>query len=261
MKKIVIALVVLVCLLAGALLPALAETDAAHPAVADRPRAEEKTSEEDELPAAPKATRQPKAAEEPDAAQAKPDVADEPENPRAPRKPQAVEKPDVTQEGPDADGEPVAPKAGEEPAGPQEDPDAGDKPAAPKANRRPKAAEKPDGPETPKPPKRHGHPGAVHPHRERHHGGEGAQTGPNERMPRRFGADRCPWNAAPHCRRCEPERMQPHCPGCPFAYEDPGCCRGETAEPLPDLPPEQEPRQAEEPGKKMVLLLGPQTTI
>lgn len=85
MKKIAIALAIVACLLTGALLPALAETDLSRPAAAEEPRMEEKTPGETELPernetskatdgredpaaseaepAAPKATRAPKAAD------------------------------------------------------------------------------------------------------------------------------------------------------------------------------------------------------
>ena len=50
MKKIAIALVIVACLLTGALLPALAETDLSRPAAAEEPRMEEKTPGETELP-------------------------------------------------------------------------------------------------------------------------------------------------------------------------------------------------------------------
>ncbi|HIR81515.1 MAG TPA: hypothetical protein IAD37_09470, partial [Candidatus Limiplasma merdipullorum] len=59
MKKIAIALAIVACLLTGALLPALAETDLSRPAAAEEPRMEEKTPGETELPAreeTPKAT-------------------------------------------------------------------------------------------------------------------------------------------------------------------------------------------------------------
>ena len=59
MKKIATALVIVACLLTGALLPALAETDLSRPAAAEEPRMEEKTPGETELPAreeTPKAT-------------------------------------------------------------------------------------------------------------------------------------------------------------------------------------------------------------
>ncbi len=59
MKKIAIALAIVACLLTGALLPALAETDLSRPAAAEEPRMEEKTPGETELPEGnetPKAT-------------------------------------------------------------------------------------------------------------------------------------------------------------------------------------------------------------
>ena len=204
MEKLAIALVVLTCLLAGALLPALAEANPVSPAAVEGP--EKPVSE-----AAP---------------------ATEPEAPRATREPKAAEKPDKA-----------------EPA---------TEPEAPKATREPKAAEKPDKaepdikPEAPDPPHRHEHPGAVH----RHHGEKGPQARPEERTPRGPREDERPWHAAPHCRRCEPERRRPHCPGCPYAHECPGRQDRDAAEPLPDVLPEREPRR-EAAEKEMTLLLDP----
>ena len=104
MKKIAIALAIVACLLTGALLPALAETDLSRPAAAEEPRMEEKTPGETELPernetskatdghedraaseaepAAPRATRAPKAAdgrEDPATPDEKPDAFEAPE--------------------------------------------------------------------------------------------------------------------------------------------------------------------------------------
>ena len=204
MKKLAIALVALTCLLAGALLPALAEANPVSPAAVEGP--EKPVSE-----AAP---------------------ATEPEAPKATREPKAAEKPDETTPATE--------------------------PEAPKATREPKAAEKPDKaepdikPEAPEPPHRHEHPGAVH----RHHGEKGPQARPEERTPRGPREDERPWHAAPHCRRCEPERRRPHCPGCPYAHECPGRQDRDAAEPLPDVLPEREPRR-EAAEKEMTLLLDP----
>ena len=107
-------------------------------------------------------------------------------------------------------------------------------------------------PEAPEPPHRHEHPGAVH----RHHGEKGPQARPEERTPRGPREDERPWHAAPHCRRCEPERRRPHCPGCPYAHECPGRQDRDAAEPLPDVLPEREPRR-EAAEKEMTLLLDP----
>ena len=237
MKKIAIALVIVACLLTGALLPALAETDLSRPTAAEEPRMEEKTPGETELPAreeTPKAT-------------------DEREDPAA------------------SEAEPAAPKATRAPKATdgREDPAASEaEPAAPKATRAPKATdgredpvtpeEKPNAFEAPEPSQRHGHHGAAHPHGKRHHGGEGLRPGPGADMPRRPGADERPRQAAPHCRRwCGPERSRPHCAGCPFGRECPGWENDQPAETLPAPLPEQESRQAEEPAKKTTLRLGP----
>lgn len=177
MKKLAIVLAVLTCLLAGALLPALAEANPVSPDTVAAPRVTEKASEED--------------------------PATEPE--------------------------------------------------APKATREPKAAEKPDGFEAPEIPHRHERPGAAH----RHHGEEGLHARPEERGPRGPREDERPWHAAPHCRRCEPERRRPHCSGCPYAHEYPGRQDGDVAEPLP----EQKPGRPETPAKKMMLLLGSGITV
>ncbi|MFR6101503.1 MAG: hypothetical protein ACLUO8_03420, partial [Christensenellales bacterium] len=83
MKKIAIALVIVACLLTGALLPALAETDLSRPTAAEEPRMEEKTPGETELPAreeTPKATDE---REDPAASEA------EPAAPKATRAPKA----------------------------------------------------------------------------------------------------------------------------------------------------------------------------
>ena len=199
MKKLAIVLVVLTCLLAGALLPALAEANPVSPAAVEGPEKPASEAAPDTEPEAPKATREPKAAEKPD--EAEPDT----------------------------------------------------EPEAPRAKRGPKAAEKPDGFEAPESPHRHERPGAAH----RHHGEKGPQARPEERGPRGPREDERPWHAASHCRRCEPERRRPHCPGCPYAHECPGRQDGDAAEPLP----EQKPGREEAPAKKMTLLLGPGITI
>ena len=262
MKKIAIALVIVACLLTGALLPALAETDLSRPAAAEEPRMEEKTPGETELPAreeTPKATdgREDRAASEA-----------EPVAPKATRAPKATDE----REDPAAsEAEPAAPKATRAPKATdgREDPAASEaEPAAPKATRAPKATdgrkdratpeEKPDAFEAPEPSQRHGHHGAAHPHGKRHHGGEGLRPGPGADMPRRPGAGERPRQAAPHCRRwCGPERSRPHCAGCPFGRECPGWENDQPAETLPAPLPEQESRQAEEPAKKTTLRLGP----
>ena len=199
MKKLAIALVALTCLLTGALLPALAEMDAPRPAVTDAPGAEEKPTEEAELPE-------------------KDEVAAEPKATEAPR-------------GGDGRRNFAVPKAGEKPDAPAEEPGAF---------------------ESPEPPQPHGHPGAAH--GKRHHGEDGPKAGPD--AGRRPGAGRGPHHEAPHCRRCEPERRRPHCPGCPYAHECPGRQDRDAAEPLPDVLPEREPRwEAAE--KEMTLLLDP----
>lgn len=197
MKKLAIALVVLTCLLAGALLPALAETNPVYPAAAEGPKKPTSESAPDAEPAAPKATLEPRKAEKPD------------------------------ESAPDAES------------------------AAPKAT------EKPDAFEAPEPPHRHGRPGTAH----RHHGEKGPQARPDERTPRGPRENERPRHAAPHCRRCEPERSRPHCAGCPFADERPGWQDSRPVEPRQDPLPEPEPRRAEEAGTKMALPLGPGAII
>ena len=197
MKKLAIALVVLTCLLAGALLPALAETNPVYPAAAEGPKKPTSESAPDAEPVAPKATLEPRKTEKPD------------------------------ESAPDA--EPVAPKA----------------------------TEKPDAFEAPEPPHRHGRPGTAH----RHHGEKGPQARPDERTPRGPRENERPRHAAPHCRRCEPERSRPHCAGCPFADERPGWQDSRPVEPRQDPLPEPEPRRAEEAGTKMALPLGPGAII
>lgn len=204
MKKLAIALVALTCLLAGALLPALAEANPVSPAAVEGPEKPVSEAAPATEPEAPKATREPKAAEKPD--KAEPDI--KPEAPEATREPKAAEKPDETTPATE--------------------------------------------PEAPEPPHRHEHPGAVH----RHHGEKGPQARPEERTPRGPREDERPWHAAPHCRRCEPERRRPHCPGCPYAHECPGRQDRDAAEPLPDVLPEREPRR-EAAEKEMTLLLDP----
>ena len=204
MKKLAIALVALTCLLAGALLPALAEANPVSPAAVEGPEKPVSEAAPATEPEAPKATREPKAAEKPDKAE----PATEPEAPKATREPKAAEKPDKAE--PDIK------------------------------------------PEAPEPPHRHEHPGAVH----RHHGKKGPQARPEERTPRGPREDERPWHAAPHCRRCDPERSRPHCHGCPFAHNCPGRQDSRPAEPLPDVLPEREPRR-EAAEKEMTLLLDP----
>lgn len=107
MKKIAIALVIVACLLTGALLPALAETDLSRPTAAEEPRMEEKTPGETELPAreeTPKATdgrEDPAASEtEPAAPRATlaPKAADGREDRATPEeKPDAFEAPEPSQ--------------------------------------------------------------------------------------------------------------------------------------------------------------------
>lgn len=156
MKKTAIALVMLICLLTGALLPALAEMDAPRPAVTDAPGAEEKPTEEAELP----------------------------EKDEAPAEPKATEAP----RGGDGRRNFAVPKAGEKPDAPAEESGAF---------------------ESLEPQQPHGHPSAAH--GKRHHGEDGPKAGPD--AGRRPGAGRGPHHEAPHCRRCEPERRRPHCPG------------------------------------------------
>lgn len=180
MKKLAIALVALTCLLAGALLPALAEANPVSPAAVEGPEKPVSEAAPPPNPKRPKRRASPKAAEKPD--KAEPDIK----------------------------------------------------------------------PEAPEPPHRHEHPGAVH----RHHGKKGPQARPEERTPRGPREDERPWHAAPHCRRCDPERSRPHCHGCPFAHKCPGRQDSRPAEPLPDVLPEREPRR-EAAEKEMTLLLDP----
>ncbi len=197
MKKLAIALVVLTCLLAGALLPALAEANPVYPAAAEGPKKPTSESVPDAEPATPKATLEPRKTEKPD------------------------------ESVPDAES------------------------AAPKAT------EKPDAFEAPEPPHRHGRPGTAH----RHHGEKRPQARPDERTPRGPRENERPRHAAPHCRRCEPERSRPHCAGCPFADDRPGWQDSRPVEPRQDPLPEPEPRRAEEAGTKMALPLGPGAII
>ena len=237
MKKIAIALVIVACLLTGALLPALAETDLSRPAAAEEPRMEEKTPGETELPARNETSKATDGREDPAASEA------EPAAPKANLAPNAT---DGREDPAASETEPVAPKATRAPKAT----DGREDPATPE--------EKPDAFEAPEPSRRHGHHGAAHPHGKRHHGGEGLRPGPGAGMPRRPGAGERPRQAAPHCRQwCGPERSRLHCPGCPFGRECPDWENGRPAETLPAPLPEQEPRQAEEPAKKTTLRLGP----
>ena len=245
MKKLAIALVVLTCLLAGALLPALAETNPVYPAAAEGPKKPTSESAPDAEPATPKATLEPRKTEKPD--ESVPDA--EPAAPKATLEPRKAEKPDES--APDAES--AAPKATLEPRK-AEKPDESAPDAEPAA---PKATEKPDAFEAPEPPHRHGRPGTAH----RHHGEKGPQARPDERTPRGPRENERPRHAAPHCRRCEPERSRPHCAGCPFADERPGWQDSRPVEPRQDPLPEPEPRRAEEAGTKMALPLGPGAII
>ena len=99
MKKIAIALVIVACLLTGALLPALAETDLSRPTAAEEPRMEEKTPGETELPAREETPKATDGREDPAASEA------EPAAPRATRAPKAAdgrEDPATPEEKPDA---------------------------------------------------------------------------------------------------------------------------------------------------------------
>lgn len=224
MKKLAIALVALTCLLAGALLPALAEVDATRPAAGtDAPKVEEKAAEGTER-------------------------SEKEELPEAPSKNEAPVTPDE---------EPIAPKATRVPKA-----DGGEAPAAPEGDAAPAAPEeKPDAFEAPRPAQRHGCPDAAHPHGKRHHGEEGPKAGPDARLTRRPDEDERPRHAVPHCRRHAQDRMRSHCPCCPYDQERPGRQDGEAGAQQPDPSPEREARPAETQGKKMTLLLGPETTI
>lgn len=99
MKKIAIALVIVACLLTGALLPALAETDLSRPAAAEEPRMEEKTPGETELPARNETSKATDGREDRAASEA------EPAAPRATLAPKATdgrEDPATPEEKPDA---------------------------------------------------------------------------------------------------------------------------------------------------------------
>ena len=99
MKKIAIALVIVACLLTGALLPALAETDLSRPAAAEEPRMEEKTPGETELPERNETSKATDGREDPAASEA------EPAAPRATLAPKAAdgrEDPATPDEKPDA---------------------------------------------------------------------------------------------------------------------------------------------------------------
>lgn len=99
MKKIAIALVIVACLLTGALLPALAETDLSRPAAAEEPRMEEKTPGETELPAREETPKATDGHEDPAASEAEP-VA--PKATRAPKATDGREDPATPEEKPDA---------------------------------------------------------------------------------------------------------------------------------------------------------------
>lgn len=104
MKKIAIALAIVACLLTGALLPALAETDLSRPAAAEEPRMEEKTPGETELPERNETSKATDGREDPAASEAEPaapratlapKAADEREDPATPEeKPDAFEAPE-----------------------------------------------------------------------------------------------------------------------------------------------------------------------
>lgn len=99
MKKIAIALAIVACLLTGALLPALAETDLSRPAAAEEPRMEEKTPGETELPERNETSKATDGREDPAASEA------EPADPRATLAPKAAdgrEDPATPEEKPDA---------------------------------------------------------------------------------------------------------------------------------------------------------------
>ena len=99
MKKIAIALVIVACLLTGALLPALAETDLSRPTAAEEPRMEEKTPGETELPARNETSKATDGREDPAASET------EPAAPRATLAPKAAdgrEDPVTPEEKPDA---------------------------------------------------------------------------------------------------------------------------------------------------------------
>ena len=99
MKKIAIALVIVACLLTGALLPALAETDLSRPAVAEEPRMEEKTPGETELPAREETPKATDGREDPAASETEPAA---PKATRAPKATDGREDPATPEEKPDA---------------------------------------------------------------------------------------------------------------------------------------------------------------
>lgn len=99
MKKIAIALVIVACLLTGALLPALAETDLSRPAAAEEPRMEEKTPGETELPAREETPKATDGREDPAASEAEPAA---PKATRAPKATDGREDPATPEEKPDA---------------------------------------------------------------------------------------------------------------------------------------------------------------
>ena len=99
MKKIAIALAIVACLLTGALLPALAETDLSRPAAAEEPMMEEKTPGETELPAREETPKATDGREDPAASETEP-VA--PKATRAPKATDGRKDPATPEEKPDA---------------------------------------------------------------------------------------------------------------------------------------------------------------
>ena len=99
MKKIAIALAIVACLLTGALLPALAETDLSRPAAAEEPRMEEKTPGETELPERNETSKATDGREDRAASEAEPAA---PKATRAPKAPDGREDPATPEEKPDA---------------------------------------------------------------------------------------------------------------------------------------------------------------
>lgn len=99
MKKIAIALVIVACLLTGALLPAFAETDLSRPTAAEEPRMEEKTPGETELPAREETPKVTDGREDPAASETEPAV---PKATRAPKATDGREDPATPEEKPDA---------------------------------------------------------------------------------------------------------------------------------------------------------------
>lgn len=131
MKKLAIVLVVLTCLLAGALLPALAETNPVYPAAAEGPKKPASESAPDAEPIAPKATLEPRKTEKPD--ESAPDA--EPVAPKATEKPDAFEAP----EPPHRHGRPGTAHRHHGEKGPQARPDER-APSGPRENERPRHA-------------------------------------------------------------------------------------------------------------------------